>query len=88
MTDGVQLQAGEQIRAFTEDAGAAVNDLVREAVLLDKVDYCLIVCTGLQPQRRDAEGLGLFKETKSNLQDYMRQIFEEARIADEIPWVL
>ena len=74
MTDGVQLQAGEQIRTFTEDAGAAVNDLVRETVLLDKVDYCLIVCTGLQPQRRDAEVLGLFEETKGNLQDYMRQI--------------
>ena len=88
MTDGVQLQAGEQIRAFTEDAGAAVNDLVREAVLLDEVDDCLIVCAGLQPQRRDAEGLGLFKETKGNLQDYMRQFFEDDGIVDEIPWAL
>lgn len=57
----VWSHASEQYGALAEDAGAAVDDLVGETVLVDVVDDSLVVCAWLEPERGDAEGFGLFE---------------------------
>ena len=62
------LKAAEQGRALDKDARAVVNDLVGQAVLLDVLHNVLVVSTGLQPERRDAQRLRLFNNPESYLQ--------------------
>lgn len=61
------LQVLENSVALSKDTGAAVDDLVGEAVLVDVLDDALVVSSGLEPEGRNTKGLGLLKQTTGNL---------------------
>lgn len=63
----VSSEVLEQRVALGENARAAVDDLVRKAVLVDVLDDALVVRTGLEPELRDAEGLGLLEQAAGDL---------------------
>ena len=64
----ISLDALEDIVALGHDAGTTVDDLVGQTAFLDVLFNAFVGRTGLEPKRRNAEGLGLFEQATGNLQ--------------------
>lgn len=68
------LRALEEGVTLDEDAGATVDDLVGEAVLLDVLLDVLVVRARLQPDVRHAESLDILEEAEGDLRNRWRQM--------------